>query len=57
MSGQIVDASLVPAPKQRNTEGEREAIKSGMSAKEIWPDDVNAGRIPGQRGGVKVGHC
>ena len=34
MSGQIVDASLVPAPKQRNTEGEREAIKSGKSAKE-----------------------
>ncbi|MFC6623821.1 IS5 family transposase [Novosphingobium panipatense] len=41
MSGQIVDASLVPAPKQRNTEGEREAIKSGMSAKEIWPDEPN----------------
>ncbi len=41
MSGQIVDASLVPAPKQRNTEGERDAIKSGMSAKEIWPDEPN----------------
>lgn len=41
MSGQIVDASLVPAPKQRNTEGEREAIKSGKSAKEIWPDEPN----------------
>jgi IS5 family transposase len=41
MSGQIVDASLVPAPKQRNTEGDREAIKSGMSAKEIWPDEPN----------------
>lgn len=41
MSGQIVDASLVPAPKQRNTEGEREAIKSGMSAKDIWPDEPN----------------
>ncbi|SEK07719.1 Transposase domain, partial [Sphingobium sp. AP50] len=26
MSGQLVDASLVPAPRQRNTEGEREAI-------------------------------
>lgn len=39
MSGQIVDASLVPAPKQRNTEGEREAIKSGKSAKEIWPGE------------------
>jgi len=39
MSGQIVDASLVPAPKQRNTDGEREAIKAGKSADEIWPDE------------------
>src|SRR5690606_525155 len=38
MSGQIVDASLVPAPKQRNTDGERKAIKAGKSADEIWPD-------------------
>lgn len=41
MSGQIVDASLVPAPRQRNTEGEREAIKSGKSAGDIWPDEPN----------------
>ena len=41
MSGQIVDASLVPAPKQRNTDGERQAIKDGKSAKEIWPDEPN----------------
>ena len=41
MSGQIVDASLVPAPKQRNTDGEREAIKSGKSAQDIWPDEPN----------------
>jgi len=39
MSGQIVDASLVPAPKQRNTESEKEAIKAGKSAGEIWPDE------------------
>ena len=39
MSGQIVDASLVPAPKQRNTESEKEAIKEGKSAREIWPDE------------------
>ena len=39
MSGQIVDASLVPAPKQRNTEGEKAAIKAGKSAREIWPDE------------------
>ena len=41
MSGQIVDASLVPAAKQRNTDGEKEAIKAGKSAKEIWPDAPN----------------
>ena len=41
MSGQIVDASLVPAPKQRNTDAEKEAIKAGKSAEEIWPDAPN----------------
>lgn len=35
MSGQIVDASLVPAPKQRNSDGEEEAIKDGKTAGEI----------------------
>ena len=29
MSGQIVDASLVTAPKQRNTDGEKKEIKEG----------------------------
>jgi IS5 family transposase len=38
MGGQIVDATLVAAPKQRNTAPEKEAIKAGMSAAEIWPD-------------------
>jgi IS5 family transposase len=41
MSGQIIDASLVPAPKQRNTDDEQQAIKSGKSAKEIWPNEKN----------------
>jgi len=41
MSGQIVDASLVPAPKQRNTDPEKEAVKAGKSAREIWPDEPN----------------
>lgn len=41
MAGQIVDASLVPAPKQRNTEEEMAAVKAGKSAKEIWPDQPN----------------
>ena len=29
MSGQIVDATIVAAPKQRNTDGEKEAIREG----------------------------
>jgi IS5 family transposase len=38
MGGQIVDATLVAAPKQRNTAVEKAAIKQGKSAREIWPD-------------------
>ena len=38
MSGQIVDSTLVSAPKQRNTAQEKQAIKDGKSAKDIWPD-------------------
>ena len=38
MSGQIVVASLVAAPRQRNTEDEKAAIKAGKTAAEIWPD-------------------
>ena len=34
MSGQIVDASLVAAPRQRNTEKEKAAIKAGKNAAE-----------------------
>jgi IS5 family transposase len=41
MAGQIVDASLVPAPKQRNTEDEKAAIKAGKTAGAIWPDEPN----------------
>jgi len=41
IGGQIVDASLVPAPKQRNTEDEKAKIKAGKSAQEIWPDKPN----------------
>jgi IS5 family transposase len=41
MSGQIIDASLVPAPKQRNTDPEKEAIKVGKTANEIWPNEPN----------------
>ena len=41
MSRQIVDASPVPAPKQRDTEEEKAAIKAGKAADEIWPDEPN----------------
>ena len=39
MGGQIVDATLVAAPKQRNTEAEKAAVKAGKSAADIWPDE------------------
>jgi transposase, IS5 family len=38
MAGQIVDATLVAAPRQRNTEGEKARIKAGEKAGDIWPD-------------------
>ena len=33
------DATLVAAPKQRNSDGEKQAIKEGRTADEIWPDE------------------
>ena len=41
MGGQSVDATLVPAPKQRNTEDEKAAIKAGRSARHIWRGKPN----------------
>jgi transposase len=38
MGGQLVDATLVQAPRQRNTAEEKAAIKAGQPAGEIWPD-------------------
>ena len=38
MGGQIVDATLVSAPKHRNSDDEKRAIKAGKSEAEIWPD-------------------
>lgn len=39
MSGQIIDASLIPAaPRQHYTEAEKAAISAGQSAEEIWPE-------------------
>ena len=37
MSGQIVDASLIAAPKQRNSDGEKADIKAGR-VPEAWQD-------------------
>src|SRR5215207_8036381 len=37
MGGQIVDATLVAAPRQRNTADEKVQIKAGRTAAEIWP--------------------
>lgn len=38
MAGQIVDATLVAAPRQRNTEEEEARIEAGETAADIWPD-------------------
>jgi IS5 family transposase len=38
MGGQLVDATLVSAPRQHNTDDEKAAIKQGKTAGEIWPD-------------------
>ena len=52
-----MDASLVPAPKQRNTEEEKAAIKAGKTADEIWPDEPNkaAQKDTNARWTLKVG--
>ncbi len=38
LGGQPVDATLVQASRQQNTVGEKDAVKAGRSAAEIWPD-------------------
>jgi len=38
MSGQILDASLIPAPRQHFDDGEKQAIKEGKTAEDIWPE-------------------
>jgi transposase, IS5 family len=40
MSGQIVDATIVAAPRQRNTEDEKKAIKEGRIPQD-WEDKPN----------------
>lgn len=38
MGGQIIDATIVAAPKQRGKDDEKRQIKEGKSADEVWPD-------------------
>ncbi len=39
MSGQILDASLILAPRQHLDDGEKVAIRQGRTAAEIWPHE------------------
>ena len=39
MSGQLVDSTLVAAPKQRNTDEEKKGVKVGKTAAGIWPNE------------------
>lgn len=49
MAGQMVDATLVAAPRQRNTEAEKARIKAGEKAADIWPDKPAKARQKGER--------
>ena len=55
--GQIADARLVPAPKQRNNEEERTAIKVDKAAKQIWRGKPNKAhqKVVDARCTVKIG--
>lgn len=57
MAGQIVDATLVPAPKQRNAEEEKAAIKAGKSAKQMGRGKLNKAhqKDVGTRWTVEIG--
>lgn len=63
MGGQIVDASVVKAPRQRLSEDEKEQIKAGKGAEEIWENpskarqkDTSAGWRVKQSKPKKPGH-
>ena len=38
LGGQVIDASIVEAPKQRLSDDEKARIKAGETARQIWPD-------------------
>ena len=54
MSGQIVDASLVSAPKQRNTEAEKKDVKEGRIP-EDWKDQPGEAPPEGPRRALDAG--
>jgi hypothetical protein len=37
LGGQVIDASIVEAPKQRLSDDDKARIKAGETAREIWP--------------------
>ena len=45
MGGQIVDATIVPAPKQSNTEAERTSIKAGEIPKSVFEKGIPVRRF------------
>jgi IS5 family transposase len=54
MGGQIVDATIVAAPKQRNTDGEKATIKAGKVPEE-WRDSPIASRAKKDRPRQRTG--
>lgn len=42
MDGQIVDATVVAAPKQRNTDDDKADIKAGRQQPDAWKDTKNS---------------
>jgi len=44
MSGQLVDSTLVAAPKQRNSDDEKRQVKDGRTAAQIWPENPSKAR-------------
>jgi hypothetical protein len=50
MSGQLVDASIVAAPKQRNTKAEKQAIREGRVPKD-WQDQPSSAKRTAMRAG------
>jgi IS5 family transposase len=56
MGGQIVGASLISAPRQRNTRAEKEAIEAGKTARQIWPEHPHKAAQCPQGDTKRLGH-